>query len=240
MNVNTQISRGVERLLCQREGERIGGMHGLSGMGCVDTFNGLAGLLDESGFVGVADHVGKLRRTHRAMCARLKAALPVAVDAARSVAGLGGLKKDIKKALKSTNVAKIQKALTAEQKKLDKAPTSKKAPARAAYVAQLQAQLATAAAAAPVVTPNMTPGQAGAAVLEQQSGVALQTPAAQDFAQQLVSSGGGGSAPSPMYDQPPAGAAADGTIFGMQPLVAAGVGVGVLGAVYLFTRRGKR
>ena len=134
MNVNTQISRGVERLLCQREGERLGAMHGLSGMGCVDTFNGLAGLLDESGFVNVADHVGKLRRTHGAMCARLRDALPLAVDAARTVSGLGGLKKDIKKALKSTNVAKIQKALTAEQKKLDKAPASKKAPARAAYV----------------------------------------------------------------------------------------------------------
>lgn len=75
---------------------------------------------------------------------------------------LGGLKKDIKSALKSTNVEKIQSALSREQAKIDKAPDSKKAPKRVEYVKQLQAQLAVASApktlpAATVVLPDAPP-----------------------------------------------------------------------------------
>jgi hypothetical protein len=114
---------------------------------------------------------------------------------------LSGLKKDIKKALKSGDAAKIAKALAAEQKKLDKAPSSKKAPKRADYVAQLQARLATvnavptqtspAAVDIPVAAVALAPGLAPA-------------PMAFDASGGGGSSGGGGGIP---MEQP--GATAD-------------------------------
>lgn len=69
---------------------------------------------------------------------------------------LGGLKSDIKSALKGSNAAKIEKALAAEQKKFDKNPTSKKAVKRADYIAQLQTRLATVKAPPAVTTPAPT------------------------------------------------------------------------------------
>lgn len=65
---------------------------------------------------------------------------------------LGGLKKDIKKALKSGDAAKLQKALAAEQKKLDKNPTSKKAAKRADYVSQLTSRLQQVTSPVPAPT----------------------------------------------------------------------------------------
>lgn len=275
MNVNTQISRGLERLMCRREGARLEGMHGLSGMGCADTFSGLAGLLDESGFEGVSDHVANMKRNHAVMCARVRAALPVAVDAKRLMEQTGGdlsgifskignaLKKVSKVALKLSpsqqlikrvapkaamfspsamlfNAATASKAKAKTQAQID-AAAAKKAAKAAAKQAKKDAKAAAALARANAK--NLSPDAAGGAVLANESGV-LATPAAQDFAQQLVSSAsGGGGAPPPdasMTDAGSADAATDDTIFGLPKGVAIGGGLALAGlAVYAMRRRGR-
>lgn len=103
---------------------------------------------------------------------------------------LGGLKKDIKRALKSGDAAALASALKREQAKLDKSPNSKKAAKRADYVAQLQAKLASAplSPASPIaVAPSVA--------------VAANTP---DIPASFAPSGGGGSSGGIPMPQPDA------------------------------------
>lgn len=147
-----------------------------------------------------------------------------ALDFAR----MGGLKSDIKKALKSGNVAKIQSALARESAKLAKAPDSKKAPKRLAYVNQLQAQLAVASAGTP--TTAVLPGAPEQPIPQ------LSTPAPTDpmsFSQ--GGGGGGGFAPSaPAAPVPGDTVAADS---GLSMPVMIGIGAGALLLLYLLTRK---
>jgi hypothetical protein len=225
MRTDTQISRGMERLMCRAAGARLEGLFGLSGFGAVDNFHEMRGILAETGMVDVENFTRGLERQHRCACASLKAALPVAVEVMH---GMMGLKKDIKKALKSTDAAKIAKVMAKEQAKIDKAPTSKKAAKRVEYVRQLQEQLSRAT----------TPEEAGAAVLTTASPVPLVTPEAQEFAQQLVASAAapGSTAPAAsMFDAPPADAApAESGLFGIPPW---GLALGVAGLGFLLIRR---
>lgn len=246
MNTYTRVNTGLEGLLARRQAAIIGLNSGLAGIGDIDTFDALGAVLAESGeFAGIAQHIRDMRRKHAIATHRVLTALPVAVSAfhaqSANLNGMGGLKSDIKKALKSTNVTKIQKALAAEQKKIDKAPNSKKAVKRREYVAQLQAQLVNAtaqnqaaASATPVlatpdvlaaagVTPSMTPAQAGAAVLAAGSGASFASPEAQQFAQDAVTQA--------------ATTGDTGLIFGMSPLVAGAVGIGAVGALFLLLRK---
>lgn len=273
MDINTQINRGMEHLLCRREGARLEGMHGLSGMGCADTFNDLSGLLDESGFVGVNAHVAKLRRRHSLMCDRVRKALPVAVDARRLMEETGGdlsgffskignaLKKVAKVAIKLSPSQQLIKkiapkaallspsatlfnALTATKAKpKTQAQVDAAAAAKAAKAAAKQAKkdAKAAAALARANAKNLSPDAAGAAVLANESGV-LATPDAQQFAQQLVSSaGGGGVIPdASMTDPGVADAASDGTILGIPTPWAIGGGLALVGiAAYAMRRRGR-
>lgn len=137
---------------------------------------------------------------------------------------LGGLKKDIKKALKSTDVAKIQKALTAEQKKIDKAPDSKKAPKRLDYVNQLQAQLVKA---------QMTPTTAVLPNAPQQP--IPQLPATSDPL--TFSQGGGGNSTSMMTPEPQMAPAPLEEATGLSLPVMIGIGVAALLGLYLLTRK---
>lgn len=270
MNINSRISRGMERLLAQREGARLEGLFGLSGLGSVDTFSGLADVLTETGFADARGHVNNLRRTHGAMCSRIRAALPVAVDAARLMQASGGdlagifsklkklapklslshqiLKKVAPKAialspsqiLLTAAGAKKAKATPAQAAARAQAKADKKAAKAAAKAAKKAAKAAAALAKANAA--NMTPAQAGAAVLANESGVPLLSPGAQQFAQDLVSSGsgGGGGGGGPVAAESssaPDGAADDGLIFGMTPLMAGGAALALAGGAYLLLRR---
>lgn len=274
MHINTRIGRGLERLLAQREGARLEGLFGLSGLASVDTFEGLAGVLNEAGFIGTRDRVRDLRREHGAMCSRIRAALPVAVDAARLMEAnggdLAGIFSKVGKALKK--VAKVGAKLSLSHQILKKvapkaialspsqilmtAASAKKAkatPEQAAAKKQAKIDAKAAKAAAKALkkaakaaaalakanAANMTPAQAGAAVLTNESGVPLLSPDAQAFAQDLVSSGGGGGggAPAVSESSSPADAAADGLIFGMTPMVAGAAALAVAGGAYLVLRK---
>lgn len=262
MNINTQIDRGLERLMCQREGSRLQGLHGLAGMGCAETFSGLAGLLDEAGFAGVDDHVRGMKKAHRRMCEALKSALPVAVDAMRvqEMGGLGSILSKISKKLKklSPSHALLKKALPKIAKhegvKLVKQTPDQKAAAKAAKAAKKQAKkdakaakkAAKAAAALQAANAqNLPPAAAGAAVLANESGVNLATPAAQQFGQELVSSAaqpGSGIPQASLTDSaaPEDGAVDDGTIFGIPKPWAIGGGLALVAVgAYAMRRRGR-
>jgi hypothetical protein len=137
--------------------------------------------------------------------------------------GLGGLKKDIKSALKSTDVARIQSALTREQAKLDKSPSSKKAAKRVAYVQQLTARLTSAQASTPVL-----PGA------PEQPIPSLPSPSdAFSFSQ----GGGGNSGTSFATPEPTAAAGEADDGGGLSLPVMIGLGAGALLVLYLLTRR---
>jgi DNA polymerase III gamma/tau subunit len=266
MNSKATVSRGIERLICQREGATIGAMHGLAGMGCANTFNGLAGLLKEAQFENVGDHVAKLRRTHARLCSRVNAALPAAVEVKKLVeatsgpdakpvsAQLGALGASAAKIAKS--IAKVQAREAKQEAKVAKKIAKYTAAGKAAKVAKVVAKnekqnakvaaklvklgnklAAAQAKVASALTPTTvtTPSATAAAVLADQSGVAL--PA--DMAAQFVSSGGGGSSGGGLapLESAPQTAESDGTILGMSPLMAAGVGAGALGVLYLVTKK---
>lgn len=258
MNINTQVSRGMEKLLCRREGARLEGLHGLSGMGCAENFAGLAGLLDEAGFEGVDDHVRKLKRVHGVMCERIKRALPIAVDAMRvqEMGGLGSILSKISKKLKklSPSHALLKKALPSIAKhagvktapKDPAAAAAKKAAKAAAKQAKKDAKAAKRAAAALAAAnaQNLSPAAAGAAVLANQSGVNLATPDAQQFAQEALSNAAQPGSAMPgasMSDEaaPPADMATDdGTIFGIPTPWAIGGGLAAAGlALYAMRRK---
>jgi hypothetical protein len=230
----------MERIMACQEGERLEGMFGLSGLGSVGSFAGLHRVLRESGFAGCDDHVKALRLQHARKCACIKAALPVAVEAAKLVAADPGLSGNIFKKIGKA-IKKVGKTLA----KVDPGHMLVKAisPSLAHKLDPLFVDAPKAKAAKAVIAAGVAPGTdplaAGAAVLAAQSGVPLTTPAAQDFGQQLVqSAGGGGGAPSASLPMPaPEDAADDGLILGMTPLVAAGAGVAVAGGLYLLLRR---
>lgn len=277
MNVNTKISRGLERLMVQREGARLEGLFGLAGLGTLASFGDLADVLAETGYRGGAQRVAKMRRAHGVMAARIRRALPIARDA-RAVmiatnGDLSGIFSKVGKALKK--VAKVAVKLSPSHALIKKvapkaallspsmmianrisapktppktqaqidAAAAKKAAKAAAKQAKKDAKAAAkaakaAAALAAANAQNLDPNAAAAAVLANQSGVNLSTPEAQQFAQDLVSSGGGGGGGGPAYSSAaPQDAANDGTIFGMSPLVAAGAGALALGGIYLLTRK---
>ena len=135
---------------------------------------------------------------------------------------LGGLKKDIKKALKSNDAAKISKVLAKEQAKLDKAPASKKAPARLAYVQKLQAQL-TKTQSTP--TTAVLPG-APEQPIPQLPDLSANTPAS------FASGSSGGSSPVPLASD--AQAAEDS---GLSMPIVIGLGAAALLVLYLLTRK---
>lgn len=244
MHINTQISRGMERLIARREGARLEGLFGLSGLGTVETFGALADVLDESGFVGTAQHVRDLKREHACKCARIKKALPVAVAAKNLMeetgGDLSGIFSKIKKAVKK--VAKVAVKLSPSHQLLKKV-APKAALLSPSQMLAMKLDPPKAKAAKAIVdagAATSTPTDAATAVLANQSGVTLATPDAQAYAQQLVSSGGGGGGiPTESMFTPPAdGAADDGTIFGLPPVVVyvGGAALG-LGAIYLIARR---
>jgi len=254
MDINTQISRGMEKLLCRSEGVRLGGMHGLSGMGCAETFSGLAGLLEDAGFEGIDDHVKKMRRAHSVMCNRIRAALPVAVDAMRvqEMGGLGSILSKISKKLKKLSpshallkkvLPKIAKHEGVKLKPVDPAKAAAKAAAKQAKKDAKAAKKAAKAAAALAAAnaQNLPPAAAGAAVLANESGVNLATPEAQQFAQETVANAAspGSAMPSAsMSDAPPPDAADDGTIFGIPTPWAIGGGLALTGlAIYALRRK---
>lgn len=245
MHINTQIARGMERLIARREGARLEGLFGLAGLATVETFGALADVLDESGFVGTAQHVRDLRREHAAKCARIRKALPVAMNARRLMietgGDLSGIFSKVGKALKK--VAKVAVKLSPSHQLIKKiAPKAALFSPSQMLALKLDPPKAKAAKAiAAAGATNATPDAAAAAVLANQAGVTLATPDAQAYAQQLVASGGGGGGgmiPTESMFTPPAdGAADDGTIFGMSPLVAAGAGAAILVGGYLLLRR---
>lgn len=267
MHINTQISRGMERLITRREGTRLEGMFGLSGLSNVQTFGALHDALDDAGFVGARKHVSDLRSEHAAKCDAIRKALPVAIDAKRLMeengSDLAGIFSKIGKALKKVAktavkldpghmiVRAVSPKLAAKIDPLVSAPKPKTQAAKDAAAAKKAARAAAkqakkdakaAAALAKANADRLAADQAAAAVLAQQSGVNLATPEAQAYAQQLVASGGGGGGggviPSEsMFNAPADGAADDGTIFGMSPLVAAGAGAAVLVGGYLLFRK---
>lgn len=163
MHVDTQISRGLERILARNAGAYLEGMYGLSGLGACDTFGELENLSQEAGVPDAAGSARKLRRAHRCACDRMKAALPVAVavqSALEEVNGPDALTMTqhadtlagILDGLGATSAAKIaakaQKAATKAQKKIDKinAKEAKQEAKVAAKVAKLQAAGKTAKA----------------------------------------------------------------------------------------------
>lgn len=269
MHVNTQISRGLERWIAQDEAAQLEGLHGLAGLSCVETFSDLGKLLDEAGFADAGEHVKKLRAEHADACARVRAALPIAVaaqqleDAGGADVVLSGLFSKIKKAVKKVTkvAAKLspshlilkkvapkamllspsQMLLTAAETKKPKATPEQAAAKAAAKQAKKDARAAkkAAAAAAKAAAAQAAADAAGQSVLANQSGVDV-PPA---LAQQLVASGGGGGGgiiPSESMFTPPTDAGADdGTIFGLPPLVAAGIGAAGLGVLWLAFGRKK-
>lgn len=278
MNVNTKISRGLERLMVQREGARLEGLFGLAGLGTLASFGDLADVLAETGYRGGAQRVAKMRRAHDVMAARIRRALPIARDARAVMIATNGdlsgifskvgkaLKKVAKVAVKlspshalikkvapkaallspsmmiASRISSSPKSAPKTQAQID-AAAAKKAAKAAAKQAKKDAKAAkkAAKAAAALQAANATalhPNAAAAAVLANQSGVNLSSPEAQQFAQDLVSSGGGGGGGGPAISSAaPQDAANDGTIFGMSPLVAAGAGALALGGIYLLTRK---
>jgi hypothetical protein len=140
---------------------------------------------------------------------------------------LGGLKKDIKSALKSSNVAKIQKALDRESAKLAKAPDSKKAPKRLDYVTQLQAQLAVAKAGTVPSTPVL-PGAPEQPI--------AQLPDLTGSSPMSFSQGGGGSGSTSMTTPEPTAAAAAADE-GLSLPVMLGIGAAALLALYLLMKK---
>lgn len=111
MHVNTQVSRGMERLIAANEGARLEGMYGVAGLSSVDTFDDLESLMLDSGFVGARDHMRNVRAKHAGACKRITDALPVAAAAYKLVEQnpgetLDGIFDKIKKAVKKvTKVA---------------------------------------------------------------------------------------------------------------------------------------
>jgi hypothetical protein len=272
MHVNTQISRGLERWMAQDEAAKLEGLYGLAGLSCVETFSGLTGLLEESGFAGAGSHMRALRAEHADACARLRAALPIAVaaqqldDAGGYDAALSGIFSKVGNALKK--VAKTATKLSLSHQILKKvapkaallspsqtlamkldAPKAKaalsadqKAAKAAAKQAKKDAKAAkkAAAAAAKAAAAQAAADAAGTSVLANASGVNIPD----SLAQQLVASGGGGGGgimpTDSMFDTPTDGAADDGTIFGLPPLVAGGLAAAGLGVLWLAFGRKKR
>lgn len=255
--------------MARRAALMLGEAHGLAGLGCVDNFSQLEGLLEEAGVRDAKAGVDTLRELHGRGCKRVMAALPIAVDAMRlqeaggqdALAGIFSkigkslsklslshqiLKKVAPKAamlspsqmlLTATGAKKAPKTeaamLAAAAKKSAKA--AKKQAKKDAKAAKKAAKAAAALAAANAQ--NLSPVEAGAAVLANQSGLSLTTPEAEAFAQQAVQSAGGGGGGMPtesMYDSTEAaGAAEDGLIFGLPPMVAGGIALAGVGVLWL-------
>ena len=76
MHINTQIERGLERILASNEAARLGGLYGLAGVEDVETFNCLEGLMRDNGVPGAADQCKMIRRRHGVLAARMKNAVP--------------------------------------------------------------------------------------------------------------------------------------------------------------------
>lgn len=155
MHVNTQIDRGMERLLARGAGAYLEGMFGLAGLGSCESFDELETAGSEGGIVNMGRHVKALKRRHRCMCDNIKAALPVAVNVKNMLdqvapfpatvqQQLGALGASAAKALK-----KAQKAAAKAEKKIAKvqAKEAKQEAKVAAKVAKLQAAGKTAKAA---------------------------------------------------------------------------------------------
>lgn len=151
MKIDRQISRGMERVICHREGSRIEGLFGLSGLSGVDNFAELGSLLSEAGFSGADGHVRKLRAEHGCACERIKAALPVAARATQLMeengGDLAGIFSKIGKAIKK--VAKVAVKLSPSHQIIKKIkPLAKFSPAL--RVAEGRTPLIAMATAKPV------------------------------------------------------------------------------------------
>lgn len=104
MHINTQIDRGLERILAMNEAQRLNGLYGLAGTDTVETFNGLEGLMRDSGVPGCADQMKLIRNRHGTLSARMKNAVPVAKRAMELMdendGDLSGIFDKVKKAVK--------------------------------------------------------------------------------------------------------------------------------------------
>jgi hypothetical protein len=262
MNTNAKISRGLECLMAKREGAKLEGLHGLAGLGEVESFNQLGALLRESReFVGVDKHVRDLRAKHREMCDRTRAALPLAIDAMRMKADdptMSGIFSKIGNALKK--VAKVAVKLSPSRLLLKKVAPKLEAKlnpignaldplkVKAKTQAQIDAAAAKKAAKAAAKQAKKDAKAAAAAAALAAAGVTPQMTPEQAggavLADQAWGGGGGGGGSSPAAQQfaqdTVADAAAtgdDGTILGMTPMVAAGAAVAGAAVLYLMLRK---
>lgn len=127
----------------------------------------------------------------------------------------------------------------AAKKAAKSAAAKAKADAKAAAKkAKADAKAAAALAAAGAASTPMTPTEAGAAVLQQQSGVNLNTPAGQQFAQDTVANAAypGSTIPdASLFNSAPA--AADASATGLSPVVLIGGGIAALGLLMLVMKK---
>lgn len=113
MHINTQIDRGLEKVLATNEAARLSGMYGLAGFENVETFNGLEGFMQDNGVPGAADQCKLIRRRHGVLAQRMKDAVPVAKRAMELMdennGDLSGIFSKVGKALKKgvKSVAKV-------------------------------------------------------------------------------------------------------------------------------------
>lgn len=80
MHVNTQISRGMEKLLARGAGAYLEGMFGLAGLGSCESFRELETHASDAGVPNMPRNMKTLRAKHRCLCDNIKAALPAAVN----------------------------------------------------------------------------------------------------------------------------------------------------------------
>jgi hypothetical protein len=215
MHVDTQISRGLERILARNAGAYLEGMYGLSGLGACDTFGELENLSHEAGVPNAAESGRKLRRAHRCACERMKAALPVAVavqsaleeangpdplplsQQADTLSGIEGL-------LGATTAAKItakaQKAAAKAQKKIAKieAKEAKQEAKVAAKVAKLQAAGKTAKADKVIAKDAKQDAKVAAKLVKLTNVISAANQAVQTIAEQSPATPGAPTASTPV------------------------------------------
>lgn len=163
MHINTQIARGMERLMANAEANRVQGLYGLAGFDDVDTFDELDSLLGDVGMAGVGSYMDGIRRRHSLVCDRMKRALPVAVDAMRLVeanpgVGVAGILSKVKKAVKK--VGKVAAKLSPSHQLV------KKVAPKALLLSPTHAMLTSASAPGPTAAQQAEKAAAEAAAAQ--------------------------------------------------------------------------
>lgn len=163
MHTDTQISRGLERILATNAGAYLEGLYGLSGFGSCETFGDLEDASIEAGVPNARAASRALRRAHKCACKRMSDAVPVAVAVQSAleeasgpgrrpfsdhVATLGGIGELLGATTAAKIAAKAQKAATKAAAKIVKinVKEAKQEAKVAAKVAKLQAAGKTAKA----------------------------------------------------------------------------------------------